>query len=188
MEPCSLDATFERIARESWLCRGCNGIKREWQTRPIDITLQSARRLDQPLNHVDGGFPGLICKKLREQLPPSVIDSCLLLGKVIEPSGKKIAEWNSFQGHHRVIIRGTTHVSSRRCGECERICYFAMGKRYLFPPPNPAVELFESDLAGLVMRKELFLSLNLGGWKKFQVDRLAVPTEPPDGLGILTAG
>jgi hypothetical protein len=60
-----------------------------------------------------------------------------------------------------------------------------MGKHYLYPSPPRDATLFESDGYGLILPLELFESLDLGKWKKLEINRLRVLDPPPDGLGEL---
>ena len=154
MNPCFLAEDAYAEAKRSWLCSGCCSPKPGFGA--VDARLQEAPK-DKPLNFVMGcGLP-VAYGKFLDRLGESLVERDLSLGQVFGPDGTRLEDWVTFRGRRRLIIRGSREVSYRRCTECGRDVYFAMGKRYLYPNPPQDVALFESDLFGLVLPEEIFL-------------------------------
>lgn len=183
MDPFDLANNSYAEARHSWLCTGCCVPKPDVQV--VDIFLQSPPS-DKPLNFVNGCGLSVAYKPFLERLPIDVVQRDLYLGRVFGPDGEQLADWVTFRGKKRLIIRGSKHAGVRVCEQCGRDVYFAMGKKYLYPEPQDDVAIFESGGGGgLVLPKDLFFQLDLGKWPKLRIDELPVLDEPMDGLGEL---
>ncbi len=128
---------------------------------------------------------GFIHNELLQLLEKTIVQRDLLLGRVFAEDASCFADWHTFRGRRRQIVRGSKHAGYRVCEECGSTAYSAMGKRYLFPEPPDGVDIFESDLAGLVFRAHLLEHIDLKKYRKLQVDKLHVLDPPPDGLGVL---
>jgi hypothetical protein len=100
-----------------------------------------------------------------DALGTDLIQRDLYLGRVYGPDGQELREWATLRGKHRLTVRGTKNVSYRRCAQCGRDVYFAMGKKYLYPGPPPDIAIFESDLCGLVLTEETFLRAGVETWR-----------------------
>lgn len=149
----------------------------------IDVRLQSPATLQKPMTILAGGFPGFVWKEFLFQLPRDILARDLLLGSVTQENGKPLDSWATFQGRHRIIIRGTKHITERVCQECGRHVYFAAGKRYLSEVPPADAEIFESDLSGLIVSPSAFEALNTSQWRKgIHVDRLVVGSPSSDSF------
>ena len=125
-------AAYEE-ARLSWLCRGCLTPKACYTG--IDVQLQQVPPLESDLNFVNGCGLGVARTDLLAKIGADVVKRDLYLGSVYGPGGDLIGDWSTFHGRHRLVIRGSRHVSFRKCEDCGRVVYFGMGKRYLFPMP-----------------------------------------------------
>jgi hypothetical protein len=152
LNPCSVDKESYKKAQHSWLCSQCLSPRESWET--VDFEIQESAPDDPPLNFVNGCGLGVVRRDFLEELGLQVVQRDLYLGNLRGPNGALIENWMTFRGKQRVIIRGSTNVSFRRCTECSRIVYFAMGKRYLFPSPSENADIFGSDLYGLVLRQQ----------------------------------
>ena len=184
MSPCDITKSCYERARETWLCTGCCVPRPEFQA--IDVEIESAEELNgHVLTFVNGCGLGLVHRELLEWLPSCAVSTDLWLGNVCDSEGRTVEEWNTFRGRNRLIVRGSRNVSYRRCGECGRHVYFAMGKRYVFPAPDERVFLFESDLCGIIIPKSVFQQLLAKTWPLVTVETLAVASEPKDSLGML---
>jgi hypothetical protein len=124
-------------------------------------------------------------RELIDAFAPERVQADLILGRVFGPSGKMMMDWVTVRGRQRLIIRGSTNVSYRRCDLCRRHVYFAMGKRYLFPAPDADFLISESDLYGLVVDPTVPLDLDLGRWSSLGRELLKVLPKPMDSLGEL---
>lgn len=183
MDPCSMVNDEYEKARLTWLCVGCMTPKNI--AVPIDAQIEEKLPADPPLNFINGCGLGLVRASFLAALGPAVISRDLLIGRLLGPDGALVDDWVTFRGRYRVLVRGSKNISYRRCTDCGRHVYFAMGKRYLYPQPPDDAEVFESDLLGLVVRGDVFSRLALATWPKIQLDKLGVPTAPKDSLGPL---
>lgn len=182
MDPCSLTKEAYAKAQHTWLCTGCcapmPGIG------ALDVQLEDSPH-DGPLNFVNGCGVPIALRSFLDAIGDEADRRELMLGRVHGPDGKRLDDWVTVRGRHGLIIRGSKNVSHRQCSNCGRHVYFAMGKRYLFPEPPKDVEIFESDLFGLVLSERLFSLIDLSKWKSISVDELPVLKEPKDSLGDL---
>jgi len=182
LSPCSLTDAGYTVACETWLCPGCCAPLPG--TNALDVQLDHTPH-DGPLNFVNGcGVPVALWTFL-DAIGKEVVQHELMLGRVYGPDGTTLQEWATFRGKQRLIIRGTNNVSHRRCSDCGRHVYFAMGRRYLFPEPPDGVEIFESDLFGLVLSQHLYSQIEMSKWTNISVDELPVLKAPNDSLGDL---
>jgi hypothetical protein len=183
MNPCDLGSQAAYVeAERTWLCRECGHPKRGVEGVEVRV---SALARDPPLNLVNGTLLGIAYKPFLDRFPRSAVENDLHIGPVYGPDGK-LLDWVTFHGRTRLILRGSKHVSHRICPNCNRDIYFAMGKKYLYPPPPSGVTLFESHACGLIVPLEVFETLDLGKWKRLSIDRLRVLDVPNDGLGELS--
>jgi len=180
MDAGSLTKDSYAQARSTWLCTGCGVPKPD--ICALDVHLQE-KPIDKPLSFVCG-VP-LIYKPFLERFPSNIVQRDLYLGRVFGPGGEQFDDWLTFRGRKRVIVRGSENVSVRKCEQCHRDVYFAMGDEYLYPEPSQEVRIFESDKFGVVVPQELYSQLDVGKWPKLRIDRLPVLDESKDGLGIL---
>lgn len=175
-----MSKTASEAARHDWLCHGCNFAKPGYG--PIDVTIQNPGPEDAPLNFVYGFGVPIAKRTFLESFGDEVLGRDLLFGRVFVEGGSELADWVSFRGQHSLIIRGSKNVSYRKCPECRRNVYFAMGATYLFPTPPSGCEMFDSDLSGLVVSQRLFNLLKLNQWPKLVIEKLPVLGVPNDGL------
>lgn len=181
MEPCSMVKTAYVEARQSWLCTGCGYPRPDDQA--IDVSLQDSEPKGS-LNFVNGCGVPLARKALLLSLGQEVISRDLYIGRVFGKNGSLLTDWVTYRGKNRLIIRGTRNVSFRRCADCGRPVYFAMGNRYLCPPPAEGC-LYESDLMGLIVPAGLIERLAIAQWPSIAIDELPVMESPKDGLPIV---
>jgi hypothetical protein len=182
MDPCDLTDDAYAEARSTWLCRGC--CLPNLQMRAIDARLE-AMPTDKPLNIVHGcGLP-VVYKPFLDRFPSELVRRDLYLGRVWQRDGTESAEWVTFRGRRRVIIRGDKNAGHRTCEICGRDLYFAMGNAYLYPKPPRDAVLLESDLQGLVLPEDHFAQLDIGTWSMLQIQSLPVLDAPRDGFGEL---
>jgi hypothetical protein len=143
------------------------------------------RPRDKPLNFVSGcGLP-IVYVPFLERFPRGLVDRDLYLGKIRLENGREVSEWATFRGRRRILVRGTKDPHFRKCDQCGRHTYSALGKAYLYPDPNEEYMLFESGGFGLVLSEQLYSLLDLGEWKKLEIERAPVLDPPPDGFGEL---
>lgn len=184
MDGCFLTKEAEREASKTWLCTACKCPRPG--TQAVDVWLQE-ERIEGVLNGVFGAGVGVARRDFLARIGDELVARELHLGRALGPDGRALRDWVSFRGRHVLIIRASKHVSGGPCEACGRIGYFAMGKRYLYPSPVEGVELFESDLWGLVLPEHVFERSGIGALKRQHliVQRLRVLPFPKDSLGNL---
>lgn len=171
------------FARKNWLCTGCRSPRPKMTT--IDVHLQDIEPTGD-INVVFGfGIP-LIRKEIIMEFDQKFIKRDLYIGRVFNRDDKELTDWVTFRARQRLIIRGSKHAGTRKCEQCGRILYFAMGSRYLCPSPENVEVLSESDLCGLIIPEQIYNNTlkNFRKLKKVQCDRLPVLVKPKDGLPI----
>jgi hypothetical protein len=179
MDPCSMDKEWGKEAEATWQCAGCNDPKPG--VTSVDVRIQN-KRPKGPLNIVFGWGVAVAQRSFLMRFGEERVAKYLSLGRVYGPDGNPFPDWVTFIGKHKLILRGSKHVTSRICPDCGRQGYFAMGKPYIYPNPPEDVELFESHLWGLVVPELLAESLGIGKPKGVWVQKLEVLDKPLDGL------
>lgn len=184
LNPCSMTKTASAHARETWLCVGCSTPRPE--VMAIDVYLQDSEPTGV-LNFVNGHGVPLIRRDVLLSFGEDIVRRDLHVGRVFDRNKKLIADWSTFRARQKLIVRGSKNVSYRRCLQCGRPVYFAMGSRYLCPLPEKAEVLSESDLFGLVIPEALFVEIehDFSRMVGVQCDRLSVLAAPKDGLAVL---
>jgi len=148
MDGCDLTKEADAMAKESWLCTGCNSPKPG--VGAIDVMIRAAPGTESLNAAIGWGIP-IASRACLHAFGDDLVQRELFIGRVLDQHGKEYIDWATFRGRHRVIVRGTKHACTRKCPECGRDIYFAMDKKYLYPAPSPDVSLFESDMCGLVL-------------------------------------
>jgi hypothetical protein len=183
MSPCTLDRTAYATAVETWLCRGCGAPKPSIQA--VDVQIQERHPDDVPITFVTGTGLMLVKKEFLGWLGEDRVRADLMLGVVKGASGEVINDWVTARGRKRIIVRGSTNVSHRRCELCGRQVYFAMGARYLYPDPPTSASIFESHVFGLVLLASAFDGAAPGPLRGLGLEKLKVRQQPLDSLGEL---
>jgi hypothetical protein len=136
---------------------------------------------------VQGCGLSVACRPFLDSFPSDIVNRDLYLGRVFGADGKPFEDWVTFRGKNRLIVRGNKHAAVRKCVDCGRDVYFAMGTKYLYPQPSAAATIFESGGGGGIIVDERFLSsVDLDSWRMLDVQPLPVLNEPLDGLGELS--
>ena len=182
MDPCSMVKTVYENARRSWLCSGCAYPRPEF--KEIDVTIQDATP-KSPLTFVNGcGIP-IAQKECLFSLGAEIVTRDFYIGRVFGRNNELLADWVTYRGRNRLIVRGSKNVSFRKCLECGRSVYFAMGGRYLCPGPDNPNRLYESDLLGLIVPEHLRECLQSREWRGISCSKLCILEKPKDGLPCL---
>lgn len=182
MEPCDLtDAAYE-AARRSWLCTGCCRPRPEIEAIDVEVYPEGLRKVK--LTFINGCLLPLVHRDVLDCFHEAEIERYLGLGNVYDPEGRRIDAWWTFIAKYRVLVRGTKHATYRRCSDCGRGVYFAMGRKYIFPAPSQEVLIFGTS-AGIVLPQWRFEELPVKCWPGVEVERLPVLDEPKDSLGVL---
>ena len=179
LNPCSLDKAAYQEARQTWLCPGCCDPKPD--VHQLDAHIQDEQP-EGPLNMVNGCGLAMARRSFLLLFGEGRVLRYLNLGKVYGPGGKILDDWVTFIGKHKLFVRGSKQAQHRVCSECGRDLYFAMGTNYLYPEPPQGVELFQSDLWGLIVPADIAETLEIDEFKGIWVERLEVLAEPLDGL------
>ncbi|MBI4557402.1 MAG: hypothetical protein HY706_07460 [Candidatus Hydrogenedentes bacterium] len=169
-------------ARHTWLCAGC--VLPKPDVMKVDAMIGYMPE-NIPLNFVSGTGVGVARKDFLFSLGEDKVGRDLCFGRVFGPEGQLLDDWITFIGKHRIIVRGTKHVSARICEECGRQIYFAMGRRYLYPRPPEGISIFDEGSSGLVVREALVGRVKLNQWRGLACLKLPVLSAPRDGLGDL---
>jgi hypothetical protein len=178
-----LSPSKEGAIRGAVRCPGCGGFP--GKVGPVDITIQNRSGGRHGLNGVQGCSDlGVAKKKLLDSLDP-VVASALLLGSVTTEEGRLLSDVVTYRIKDRIVVRGEKHASHRVCPECGAVCYFAMGRSYLYPEPDPRIVVFDSGLGGLVIRSDHFSRESMLKFPGVRVVDLEVLAEPLDGFGAL---
>lgn len=185
MNPCSMVKPAYEQARRTWLCTGCAFPKAD--TKEVDATIQEEKPDNTPLNMISGCGVGIARKDFLFSFGEDLVRQHLYLGQVFAPDKRPLESWVTFVGRHRIIVRGSKNAGVRRCAECGRNAYFAMGQLYLYPLPPEGVSIFDAGNGVLVVTEQLVRQLNLNAWRKLDCTRLFVPDYPEDGLVELKA-
>ncbi len=185
MRPLEMVAKEYQKAIQSWLCPACKSPRPG--TGSVDVIVESRGSRDATLNFVMGAglavakYEALLC------LGHDRVHRDLCLGRVLSRNGSIVHDLVTFRGRESLIVRGRRNVSHRYCPECGRLHYFStIGKRYLAEIPRVDVELFESQLYGLVFSEELSRTSDISHWKRVTHETLPILNPPPDGLGELS--
>jgi hypothetical protein len=137
------------------------------------------------LSFVWGTTVGVIHRDFAVALGRDVVEAHLLLGSLRTEEGKLLDHWSTFIGRHRVIVRGSREASYRRCEVCGTVIYFSLGKKYLFPAPDPHVEIFDAGFGRVIVTADVYARLSGTKWRGLGIVELPVMTAPADGLGEL---
>jgi hypothetical protein len=180
---CHLAKQAQNTLKVKVFCPKCFSPKEPPQA--IDAFIEEEVPTDPPMNFIWPSALGLITKKFLKQFDAGVISRDLFLGKLYGSKGPLIKDWVTFRARRQLIIRGSQNAVHRRCTQCHCHSYSATGKRYIYPTPPGDEDVFESNLAGLVIRGTLLTTKRLRSLRGVYVEKLAVPREPADGLGVL---
>ena len=182
MHACTMERNVYGPTGPNWRCIKCGLARRV--SDGVDVQIQERpSRIDKPLSFVSGVGIGIVWIPFLKAFCAETVGRDLILGKITGSTGIVIKDWVTFQGRHRVIVRGSTNAQYRQCETCLQWIYFAMGNRYLFPAPPKDADLMESDCHGLLVRKGALPDLEFGKWKNLWVDKLQVVDSPSDLLG-----
>lgn len=182
MMPSSLDRTSYAAAASSWLCKDCSAPRAFVES--VNIRIQEEEPIDEPLTLVSGCGLFLARQDLLDILGGDHVCRDLLCGTVTNRHGRTLPDWKTVRGRRQLIVRGSEHVGYRRCTTCGRLCYFAMGSRYLYPRPADDASIYGSDL-GLIVAPGILDADAFARWPQIVVDMLPTPDEPMDALGDL---
>jgi len=183
MDSCSPDKPAYAEARATWLCHGC--CRPYPETQRIDTRIEDDE-IDGPLNMLNGCGVALAYKPFLMRFGEERVRQNLNVGRVYDPNGRLLSDWVTFIGKHVLIVRGNEHAKHRVCSNCGRNLYFAMGRKYLFPQPPQGIDLFESDLWGLIVPESVAETLDISESNGIWIEKLPVLDEPLDGLPPLT--
>jgi hypothetical protein len=184
MSPCTL-STGPKEERPSWSCAGCR-LPRS-NAREIDVRIQGRPSIKSPLNSVFGYGVGLARVDFLQALGEHETTGSLFLGQVILDNGKRATGWTTFNGKHRVLVRGSRNSRFRRCDTCGLVLYFASGRQYLHPEPATGIDIFDAGYGCLVVTPAVFSRLDGVHLQRIHAVRLPVLSAPRDGFGELTS-
>ena len=185
--------TFREARKRSCVCTECKEFLPD--TKAYDLALFE-RPKAYPLAWTENSSTTLIHVGFLEQIDESITSRYLTFGKLTGSDNKPIKDWVTWRGKHQLQIRstlgkgysgpGAKYNGYRYCVTCGRLLYTALGKPFLNPAPSPEVELFQSELGGLIMSAELFDTIDLPKKRRrVGVQRVPVLDPPPDGFGDL---
>jgi hypothetical protein len=183
LAPGNVDPRFmskEAEAKATGVCPDCGAPKPG--TAAVDATLQSRPSDECPINFVFGFGLGVARRDFLQSLGGEVVDNCLYIGRVFRQGTGPIADWVTFHGKHRIIVRGSKHAGVRRCSECAEPVYFSLGKQYLCPRPGENIEMFYRVPGGLVITEALVQRIQANRWRELIIRKLPVLDTPRDGI------
>ena len=184
------------LASEGWFCESCFGFRAG--AGAVDIRIKERRIPSSPLASVRGTRVTLARQSFLDLFGKDRVGRDLMIGAVLGPDGSPIDDWVTWRAHRRVVIRrknglgytgaGHQYIGWRRCAECGRLIYHALGAAYLSPAPDPDRDLFESHLTGLVVRSDLAEVITIPRRKGVGLERLKILDPAPDGFGNFDGG
>jgi hypothetical protein len=171
---------IDRNAGLSWRCPVCGRPKPG--ERELDATIEEDKMEKTPLSFIFGYGLGLARKDFLFGLGEDKVREDLYLGRLFSERKGLLDDWVTFNGKHRIFVRGSEHAQHRQCTECGRHFYFAMGRQYLHPQPPAGVAIFDKGYGGLVVTEELAGRITLNRWPKLVCEKLPVLATPLDGF------
>ncbi len=181
LDSTSMDKGAEKIAYQTWVCPGCYAILPGMQS--IDVVVQCKGPSNRtPLNIVWGYGIRLAKKDFLAQFGWNFVEKNFFIGKVFLENRNLLDNWVTCRSKHpQLIMRGKKKASHRKCEICNRNIYFAMPPFYLYPPPPPDIEIFESDMNTLIVTEPLLEKIDR---KKFRIRATQLPVldTPKDGF------
>lgn len=181
---CTADDEWYDECRADWMCTRCGGFRTE--PGVVDVRIQETRPAEI-LTFVWGTQLGVARRAVLQAL--GVEHSPMLqIGRVIGGKGDVLPEWVSFHGIHGIVVRGCHDVILRRCPECHRALYFATGRKYLCPAPDPVAQVLDAGKGSLVIRNSPDQPFPGLTWKGVSIVGVPVRTAPLDGLPVELPG
>jgi hypothetical protein len=177
--PCTAEDRWYDEAAGTWLCYQCGGFRNDVQG--VDVVIQEAVPAGA-LNFLWGTQLGLAKRDLLETLGIGGSIELLRLGRVVGATGAVLPDWVSFHGLHKTILRGSQDVMFRRCPECQRPIYFATGRKYLCPTPNPELDVLDAGKGALILASRPEDSIPTRKWKGVSISEVPVLEVPLDRL------
>jgi hypothetical protein len=133
----------------------------------------------EALNFVSGCGVPIARRDFLQAVVGETLETEFWLGRVFVADRER-GEWVTFRGKRPLIVRGSKNVSFRVCELCARNVYFAMGSRYLCPPPPPDISAFETDLFGIAVRVPTVAIERT--WSGVSLEPLPIREHAADGL------
>lgn len=165
--------------RGAKVCNGC--VHYTDAPAEIHVVVQDPSAGRHGLNIVQGCNLGVAKTQLLAALSPEVT-SQLFLGTVTSETGRELRGVRTFRAKRSILVRADAHADFRYCPDCGRLCYFALGKSYLYPAPPADVCAFDSGLGGLVIRADCFRAESFPKFTGVRIEELGVASEPSDGF------
>jgi len=135
-----------------------------------------------------GGVP-LVHRDLLSLLGDRDIERDLYIGRVFGRGGTLLNDWVTARGRRNLILRGSQEAVYRICRNCSRVFYFSRNNYYLHPAPPNDTAIFESNLCGLVVAREIgervIAEKHARKWRRLAIEPLFLLDPPPDGFGVL---
>jgi hypothetical protein len=179
----------EELVAEGWWCHACRSPKPE--TGAIDFQIIQKKPVNSPICSAAYFGVRFARRDFLALLGEENVATDLLLGTLMGPAGEVIEDWVTVRARHNLIVRGGLSVGfehfvgSRLCEVCGNRIYSAYAPNYLYPAPDPTVQIFQSQLGGLVVPYDLFAPLGLKRKRGFGIETLKILDKPRDKLGEL---
>lgn len=173
-----------REALRGQMCSECGLIRAG--SGAIDVEIEKLTLRRRLLNGVIDCRLPVARKDFLEMLGAEHVARDLYIGRVY-CEGELLPDLVTVRGKCRVIVRGSkaNDAGYRLCPRCGTPLYSArIGRRYLCPPPPAGIALFESDLAGVVMRDDVFPA-TLARTAGITYEKLRVLSSPEDDFADL---
>jgi rubredoxin len=186
MDCLEVEGEQHRQALLTWLCPACKSPRPG--TGAVNLTVENhGIRNKAALTFAMGVGVPIARRDVLFSLGTERVFRDFWIGQVFKRNGTPVDGLVTFRGRSSLIVRGSKHVSYRKCPECGNSYYFAMiGDRYLHRTPPEGPDLFQSQFLGVILPDQLFKTVNLAEW--VQVTHEVLPVlDPEDGLGDLGA-
>jgi hypothetical protein len=181
MSPWDLTNDCINTAKKLWLCSECGFPKHD--VRRVDAVVTGVP--DQStISFLSGCGVGIAATKFLSELGGANLCSYFHVGEVRDRRGVILKEWATFIGIHKIVVRGTDNATYRKCSLCGNSIYFATGRKYLFPAPNPKVNVFDARWGSLVITESLFRRVNFSHAKNLDLSDLRIANSAIDGIDI----
>lgn len=107
-------------------------------------------------------------------------------GTVTNSLGCVLTDWQTLVPRTLpVTVRQVRKAGYRFCSGCGRVSYFAMGRRYLCPPPTNLCEVIATTSGSLLLRSDVAARVPFARWRKLGHEKVHVLDQPLDGLPII---
>ncbi len=175
---------IEQCAEGTLYCKECFQVWEEIEA--IDVVIDDWEYLNPrvPFTFFEQPMLPVVHSSFLDCFRPDLVARDLYLGRVYIGKGVLQPDWFTVRSRHRLIVRGTEHVSLRWCEACGRPVYYASAGFFLYPEPAVDVAYFTND-ADFVVRPDCVDIRRLRKMRRVALEEIPVVDAPLDGYGVI---